>query len=331
MKTTTQDVEVVVQSHERIPSLVMKSDDDRTKKFLPNPSKRSFVALSSVKEASLNSRIYEGRMIVNGFHPQLSQSHTNYWPSNEVFKAMPRKTSIQSTLDERITNVVSDCRKTELIKMRKRQRLDPLDLIPPIYHCNQDRSDKTVMDSHFNDGFMESDVPQLVVNTGGRGVSCNQKFRNICGAPSQEPSASFTLFNLIVPSMRPKLFEIFSRAVRDTSQSNANNRKEKLYMAITLPCIPLPASKISQNATIIHMDDHDVEKYCFLCILSPAISNTDQDVSEQRTQSIGFIGHVRYVNENHLINLLHSPSRYQGVMSDVFINDTMLTQLTHEE
>jgi len=307
MKTTTQDVEVVVQSHERIPSLVMTTDDDRSKKCKTNLSKSSFVALSSVKEASLNSRVYEGRMIVNGFHPQLSQSHTNCWPSKEILKAMPRKTSIKSILDEKISNVVNDCRKTELIKMRKRKRLDPLDLIPLRHHCDEDRSDKKLTDSHFNESFMESDVPQLVVNTGGRGVQCNLKFRNICGAPSHEPSASFTLFNIIVPSMRPKLFEIFSRAVQNAAQPNTKNEQEKLV--VTFPCIPLPASKISQNVTIIHMDDNDVQNYCFLCILSPVISTTTQDTSEHRTAAIGTIGQVRYVHQHHLINLLLSPSR----------------------
>jgi len=308
MNTKAQEVKVV-QSHERIPSLVMTSDDDPSKKLMTNLSKRSFVALTSVKEASLNSRIYEGRMIVNGFHPQLSQSHTNCWPSKEVFNGKPRKTTTKSTLDERISDVVNDCRKTELIKMRKRRRLDPLDLIPPSHDCSQDLSDRKLMDSHFNDGFMKSDVPQIIVNTGGRGVCCNRKFRNICGASSQEPSTSFTLFNLVAPSMRSKLFEIFSRAVRDAAQPNTNNEKERRYMVITLPCIPLPVSKISQNITIIHMDDNDVEKYCFLCILSPVMSTMTQDPSENPTETIGIIGNVRYVHQNHLINLLHSPSR----------------------
>jgi len=226
MKTTTrtdiQGIKVVVQSHDPSPSLAMKSINTRTKKERPKITKRTFAELSHAKDSTpSSSRLYEGRLIVNGFHPQLTKVNTNYCPSKELLNALPRVSNNSHTLDERISNTVNNCRLNEQTEMRKRQKVSPLDLIPPRHHRQNDQDSTTQkliaadlsVRSSFNDSFKESSAPQFIADIGGRGVSCNSEFLRICGASLQEPSTSFTLFNLIVPSLRFKLFEILSMAV----------------------------------------------------------------------------------------------------------------------
>jgi len=345
MKKITKDEQVVVQSHEQTPSLVMTGDNTHAKNYVPEVNKhinkRSFVASSQAKYSVQNSRLYEGRLIVNGFHPQLATVPSNYYPSKELLKELPRVTSKKRTLDQRISNMVDECRKIEQTEMHKRQRVSPLDLIPPCHHCEHDRDSplhglaalEPVLSDSYTDSFMKSHVPQLIATIGGRGASCNIEFLKICGASLQEPSESFTLFNLIVPSLRFKLFELFSRAVSDqismrpTKDDNPqkclsienNSRhangvasvspdpsttlKEKMYMSITLPCIALPASKLSQNVTIILMDDKDLDNRCFLSILSP-ISIKSQGSSERPPGSRRTVGDIEFVCRNQLLNLL---------------------------
>jgi len=345
MKTTTRtdlkDIQVVVQSHERTPSLAMTGIDNRTKKHRSKITKRSFAELSHAKDSKLNSRVYEGRLIVNGFHPQLAITNTDYRPSKELLNALPRVTNKKLTLDERISNTVTNCRMNEQTEMRKRQRVSPLDLIPPRQHQQneQDGTDHELMASDsfllqsYNDCFKNSNAPQFITDAGGRGVSCNPEFLKICGATLQQPSASFTLFNLIVPSLRFKLFELLSRAVgTNTSQQfppadentlhtsavasmiqpgpsvstfSRIDEEKKKHLSITLPCIPLPASKISQNITIILMDDDKLGNRCFLSILSPVISIMSQGLNDRPPGSaFGSIGDIQFVSENHLLKLL---------------------------
>jgi len=241
MKTTTrtdiQGIKVVVQSHDPSPSLAMKSINTRTKKERPKITKRTFAELSHAKDSTpSSSRLYEGRLIVNGFHPQLTKANTNYCPSKELLNALPRVSNNSRTLDERISNTVNNCRLNEQTEMRKRQKVSPLDLIPPRHHLQNDQdstSQKSIAAdlsdrSSFNDSFKESNAPQFIADIGGRGVSCNSEFLRICGASLQEPSTSFTLFNLIVPSLRFKLFELLSMAVGDdvSTRSSPINSKD---------------------------------------------------------------------------------------------------------
>lgn len=344
MKSIKQDLKVIVQSHERTPSLAMTCDNAPTKKYKHNISKRSLVAFSRpTGDPMLNSRVYEGRIIVNGFHPQLTTTHTNYCPSKELLNALPRVTNKKRAVDERIRNMVEDCRENEQKEMRKRQKISPLDLIPPRHHGHDHKltARDSLVPNLYADSFMKSNVPQMIVNIGGRGVSCNPEFLKICGASSQEPSASFTLFNLIASSMRHKVFEILSCAARDevskkSSPSNGDNprqlpsgenisrptypvaplipepnlfpctstyKEEKTYTSITLPCIALPASKNPQNVTIILMDDYDLDNRCFLGILSP-VSITSQGSNERPPGSKGSVSDIQLMCQKHLLNLL---------------------------
>jgi len=338
MKSITQDLEVIVESHERTPSLAMTCDNAPTKNYKRNISKRSFVAFGRAKGDPVpKSRLYEGRLIVNGFHPQLSNIPTTYCPSKELLNALPRSTNKKRAIDERILNMVKNCQENEQTEKRKRQRLSPLALIPPRHRHqnNQDGPDHkltapdSLLPSSYADSFMKSNVPQMIVNIGGRGVSCNTEFLKVCGASSQEPSSSFTLFNLIAPSMRFKLFEILSHAAVDEASTKPsplsapddnprrflsveNNSQpacavaplypepnlfpstrldegKKTHMSITLPCIALPVSKLLQNVTIILMDDNDLDNRCFLCILSPVLRITSQGSSERPPGSIGSV------------------------------------------
>jgi len=360
MKTVTriniQDKQVVVQSHERTPSLAMTSIDNRIKNCRSKIIKRTFAELSNPKDSTLTSRAYEGRIIVNGFHPQLTTSSTDYCPSKDLLNALPRVSDQRRTLDERISNTVINCRINELTEMRKRLRVSPLDLIPPRYHdqIDRDNADQELiatgspLSNSYNDSFKKSNVPQFIADIGGRGVSCNSEFLKLCGASLQEPSTSFTLVNLIVPSLRFKLFELLSRAVGDEiytrpSQSNGKDNQTRQFsqyedsslltnavasmshpepsvstcsridgkddtcMSITLPCIPLPASKIPQNVTIIHMNDAKLDNRCFLSILSPVIPITSEALNDRPPGSyFESMGDIQFVRQDYLLRLLQA-------------------------
>lgn len=212
MKTTTltdiQGIQVVVQSHDPSPSLAMTSINTRTNKERRKITKRTFAELSRAKDSTPSSRLYEGRVIVNGFHPQLTKTNNNYCPSKELLNALPRVSDNSRTLDERISNTVTNCRINEQTEMRKRQRVCPLDLIPPRHHRQNDQdstnqeligTDLSVSSSYIA-SFKESNAPQFIADIGGRGVSC--KFAYI----------TFFVYVHIIIIMHPHLFCPFTRS-----------------------------------------------------------------------------------------------------------------------
>lgn len=338
MENIIRNQNVIVKNHEQ-PEFSMLGNKDPAKNIVSNKLKQSFTATSL-----LNSRLNEGKLIVNGFHPQLTTVPKNYCSYKEQFKKFPLVTCKKRTLDQEISNIVDECRKNEEGEMHKRQRISPSYSTIPRYNCQQEdqrkpRNDLIVSEANafdlFNDSFTNSHVPQFLATISGRGARCNNTFLKICGASLNEPSESFALFNLVVPCMRSKLFDLFSRAVSHqisikppelkthddnlreflTTEKNRDDcgessvipgkytkleNEEERHMTMTLPCIALPASRISQNVTIILMDDKDVNNRCFLCILSP-IPIESQGLAPRSEITMG---KIQFLSRNQLLYLL---------------------------
>ena len=75
----------------------------------------------------------------------------------------------------------------------------------------------------------------------------------MCGfTPSSAPS-SFTVFDLVEPTMMTKLFQVFLYALTDKElddEGNRNNEEEMEYKSITIPCRNFSTSNMPLHITV---------------------------------------------------------------------------------
>lgn len=315
---TQPDTIVFVQSHGQTTSIDLL-DAGTAKKQNSKVDKRTYTGMGRSEDSLIKRTLYDGRLIVNGFHPELCSFQENKRALLDALN-MARRKQKNSTSEEIIFNQVNNCRKEEQRNIHKRLRLSPAIFIPS-HQCTKDESTvckglnenskhginneprgivSSILDLD-TDYFKKSTVAQIIVNTGGRGVICNTEFLKIYGTSRQESVASFTLFNLVVPSMLPKLFAIFSSALKkEKSSRKATYRSprgrrslsvdesnlvlsqrvtdntclsdETMYKSVRLPCVILPTSTSRHYVTVVFMDADELDNRYFLCIISPAKS-----------------------------------------------------------
>jgi len=201
---------------------------------------------------SSNSRILTG-VIVNGFHPQLSA-----WKENNYKTIKRKRNDMDQIIEERVSRA-----KTEAEK-RIKAKFDTIE-----------RSTKTTSVDHmYATMFEHSNVPQLIAAPGGRIASWNNNFFDLAQFKLKDRSMeSLTIFDLVIPSMIPKLYEIFLMALYEdgtqhSSESSSDDDANVKYQTLCVPCVPLDSMEEKYYMMFSLMYDSDPSKRCFHCIIS---------------------------------------------------------------
>lgn len=180
---------------------------------------------------------------VNGFHPQ--------WPGSQGFIPFPNTPGIgmeflpssfvEDRLNAKIEELIGRVRREEAQKFIKRkEELDACDSSAPNRpfkrqrRINESESEGTAACAEgylaessscsdfsdvYSDVFVNSNVAQVIATPGGRVVAWNDKFLDDTGFLPNQVCSSLTVFNLIQAKMLPRLFDLFSLALRGGSPS----------------------------------------------------------------------------------------------------------------
>mmetsp|Transcript_14604 Transcript_14604/g.18463 ORF Transcript_14604/g.18463 Transcript_14604/m.18463 type:complete len:400 (-) Transcript_14604:315-1514(-) len=256
-------------------------------------------------------------VIVNGFHPQLhtwqekSNHHrtTSNGAGNNNFninrsnrhKRSREQSSSLSLLDEKIQEKVSRARNETVKDLQLQQQYSIQnarheEVVAAASVVVNLRREKPSVLKMYTDMFENSSVPQLITAPGGRIAAWNQEFLKICGVIRQNNTQSLdtlTAFDIVSPTMIPKLYEIFLMALTldmdnnnhryyypcqggvkaeededdDEEEEHTEEDNDVKYPSLTVPCVNFGTHEQPYYITFSLMHDKNPDKRCFHCII----------------------------------------------------------------
>lgn len=270
---------------------------------------------------------------VRGFHPQFCS-----WQQNFDLLSTSAKSTGLSLKDiedtENVDKLVNTYRQT--VRKETNRRKEKCSI-----HTRELKRKNQIDNFHqttYREMYINSHVPQLIASPTGSIISCNNEFSTKCNLTRSQVSSSLTVFDLALPSMIPKLFEMFALALReeecnippskakrssttedmniliDSSPANQhilNNNiiqgEENLtdkptYCSLSIPCTTSGDMETQLIMTITFMDDIEPSNRCFHCLFSSDKSN-DLKFTDQIKLSIA-VGRVQSIDQSILARLI---------------------------
>jgi len=269
---------------------------------------------------------------VRGFHPQFCSWQQNF----DLLSSSAKSTglSLKDSKDtENVDKLVNSYRQT--VRRETNRRKEKCSI-----HSQELERKNQIDNFHqttYREMYLNSHVPQLIASPTGSIISCNNEFSTKCNLTRSEVSSSLTVFDLALPSMIPKLFEMFALALQDeeciiplsianqspttedneilinsspTNQHILNNHITQevknipgrpTYCSLSIPCTTSGDMDTQLIMTITFMDDIEPSKRCFHCLFSD--KSNDLKFTDQIKLSIA-LGRVQSIDQSILARLI---------------------------